>query len=252
MGLAANKHPLEGGERPGRLAGIDGIGEVPRGQRPGHPEERLEFLEGHRGPRTVGGGQRVEQALEATDILPEVLGQVGRRRSLEPDGTGPQLIGQPLGARLAGADRGVHRAAGPDAPGQRRGNRAAAGHQHEDRGLEGILQVVRQPFGVRGSQLAGLAQDHHPPFDQERRGGAGVDHRPHIESVEVRPAELLDHQRGIPAAHQSVGQGMDRLGHQGRVVPLDQVGRKVPARSCRRRFVDNGPRRAHRPALLIG
>ena len=65
------------------LPGVDGVGEVPGGERPRLAQERLEVVEGDRGPGPVGRGQGVEQTGEPAHVVAQVLGQAGGGGAVE-------------------------------------------------------------------------------------------------------------------------------------------------------------------------
>ena len=135
VGLARPQHPVEHGEGVGRPPSVDGVGQVPGGQGSGLAEERLQVGGGDGGPRPVGRGQRVEQALEPADVAAQVLGETGRGRSVEPHRSGRQVLGQPLRSGLGGPPhrRVQHPADRADGLGQRLGDGPAPSGQDEAR-----------------------------------------------------------------------------------------------------------------------
>ena len=148
-------------------------------------------------PRPVGGGQGVEQALSRPMSSPRCSARQGGGRAVEPDRAALQVVGQPLGPGPARPHRGVHHLAGRGrppwpAPGGRCRRRPPGPATVVG---SGSSRYSASRLASAAVELAGLPHHHHPPLDQERRGGAGVDHRPHVEVVDAGPAELLDHQR---------------------------------------------------------
>ena len=226
MRVACHQHPVQHGERLGRLARVHGIGEVPRGEGARLAEEGPEVLSRDGRPTAVGGRQGVEEALEAAHVPAQVVREDGGGPPVEAHRTPLQMLGQPLRPGLPRADGGVHHfTGGGDRLDQSRRHRPTPTHQDEHGRDQRIPQVGHQPLGVGSGQLAGLPHHHHPALDQERRRGAGVDHQADVELVDARPTELLDHQGRVTASHQSGGKGMDGLAHQTRVVAPHQVDR---------------------------
>ena len=231
QGVAAvgGQQAAEDAQGGGRVTGVDGVGQVPRSERSGVAQEGLELGHRHRGPRAIGGGQHVEQPGQPAHVRPEMVGRHLLGGGVESHRTGPEMLGQPLRAVATGAThRGVdHLPGGAGRLGQGGGDGLpSATEQDQGGGGEGVLQVVGQPAGVGGGEVAGVAHHHHPPLDQEGRGGTGVDDRPHIQLVGAGGPELLDHQGGVVVPHQLLDQGVGGLGHQGGVVPLDQGDRR--------------------------
>ncbi len=188
---------------------------------PASPRNGSRSVGRHRGPGAVGGGQGVEQALEPAHVAAQVLGQQGggrRRRAgpVRPTGarsataTGPCPVPTEVSTTSPAAPTALVRAWGTVPPAPTSTSAVVA---------SGSSQVGGQPLGVGGGELPGVAHHHHPPLDQEGRGGAGVDDRPHVELVDPGAAELLDHQRRVPAAHQLLAAGRGRPGPPGRGRP---------------------------------
>ena len=146
---------------------------------------------------------------------------------VEPHRPGPELVGQPLRPGPTGAPPRCRppRPTAPAALDRAAATPAAADHQHQHGGGQRVLQVVGQP---RASAAASWPASRTTTTRRSTRKGGVVQASmtaPTSSSSAPGPAELLDHQRGVAVAHQLLDQGVGGLGHQRRVVPLDQVHR---------------------------
>ena len=196
--------------------------------RAGLPEERLEVVHLDRGPDSVGGGQRVEQAGQPAHVPAQVLAQPGRGRAVEADRRPSRCSASHWRPGRPGAHRGV-RPPRPPAPPTWPGRPGSCRPRPPAPATwwQGVVQVGGQAGAVGRVEPPGVADHHHPALDQERWGGAGVDHQ------RPRRARRLPGRRtprppgdGSRPAHQPLDQGVGGLGHQRGVVPLDQVGRR--------------------------
>jgi hypothetical protein len=77
VALPRCQHPPQRPEGDVGPPAVDGVGQLPRRDGAGLPEERPEVLGTDLGPLPVGGRHRREQVLEATEVLPEVLVEQG-------------------------------------------------------------------------------------------------------------------------------------------------------------------------------
>ena len=82
--------------RSGRVCRHRGIGEIPRCERAGFPEEGLELVLVDGRPGAVGGRKGLKQPPQTTHVAAEVFAQAGRGPGVEADGSGAQVLGQPL------------------------------------------------------------------------------------------------------------------------------------------------------------
>ena len=253
-----HQQPPQRLQRAGDVALVDGVVELPGHHRPGPLPQR-----GH-----IGGGDGrpgAEHALQGADqphhpaaVLAEQVGDGGRCAPVEVQAGEGELIPEPL-PRLSGSG-GRHHVHHP-APGrlhclpQRLGQGGeTALHLGVDPPLPGQHQVGGgQLFGQQVHQdgVLGLAAepgqmtaDHHPPVGQERRS-PGRDgqrgQRPVPLGVpQFGLCELLHHQTAVARPHQFAHQGGDRLGHQHRVVPDDDLKFHSPRQH---RGESTGPRR---------
>ena len=80
MPAAGLRHPGEESDRGGRVAGVEGVGQLPRRDVTGLAEERLHVLRRQRGGRAERSGERGEDAVESPDVLAEAFRDPARRR----------------------------------------------------------------------------------------------------------------------------------------------------------------------------
>ena len=149
---------------------------------------------------------------------------------LQLDGCSAQMVVQP---RLALPRLGRRHV--DDLPGrlhgldERRGHRPASPDEHQHRRGQGVLDDLDQPGDVGGEQPPRFAHDHHPAVHQEGGGQAGVDDGADAELLPQTPADLLDDEGVVAFAHQVGQQGAHLLGHQRRIVTLDEIRRRDPS-----------------------
>ena len=245
------RHAVQDGQGLGRGTPVDGVGQVPRGHRPGLPQEGLELAHPDGRPLAVGRGQGVEHPGQPSQVLTQVLAQALGGGRVQAHGSVTQVLGQPLrpvaGVAHGDVDHLADRVHGLD---QGLRHRAAPAHQHQHARRGRVGQGRRQPGRVGRVQPTGLPDDHHPPVDQEGRGGEGVDHRAHLEVVTGRlAAVLLDHEGGVPLAHQLGDEGPGGLGDQRRILAAHQVdGKHRPVGRGHRSSRRVTPPRSRRPA----
>ena len=225
MGLPRRQHPVEHLEGRRRPTGIDGVGQVPRRQRPGLAEERLEVGGGDRRPPAVGGGQGVEQAGEAPHVRTQVLAQPGLGRAVEPHRAALQVVGQPLRPGPAGSDRGVDHLAGGA---HRLGQRLVTAHRPRPPAPAPWSPADRpgtRPAAWRRPHRSARPRGRPPPAGRPGTAAWCRRRSPHrCRTGRPRAAELLDHHRRVAPVHQPLDQGVGGLGHQRRVRALDQIG----------------------------
>ena len=186
---AGPRHPVQGGQGHGRGALVDGVGEVPRGHRPGLAQERLQLLLVDRGALAVGGGQGLEDRRTAARGR-----RPGARRACWPPGrssrTGPSRTCSPshrLRSR-PGARRWCRppgRRPRPPSPGS--GARCPRRHQHEGR-WPGPGRPGRRRCGRRRPRSSRPASRTTTTRRSTRKGGvvqASID-GPDVELVDRR------------------------------------------------------------------
>ncbi len=160
--------------------------------------------------------------------------QIGSLR-LELDRRGTQVFVQPGLAVPGLARRHVdHAAGGGHGLDQRGGDRPSPTDQDEHARRQRVLHHLDQPRHVGGEQPAGLAHHDHPAVDEEGWGQAGIHDGTDAQLVSGSATDLLDDQRVVAVTHHLVEERADGLGHQGGVVPLDQIDgcRRRPAHSA--------------------
>ena len=185
----------------------------------------------------VRGGERLEDAVEAPDVLAEALGDGVGRGARQLDAARRRLGGDP-GLAVAGPRRrrGVarRRAGGLGGVGQRLGQPAAAADEHELGRGQRIGQVGDERGDVVGAEAPDVAEHDDAPLGEERRRLGGVDDGADLDVVAV---ELVDHQRPVAVADQLVDELGDR-GPQDRLVVAGQQvhGHRSHHRSASRRL----------------
>ena len=234
------------------LAPIDGVGQLVAGHVARLAEIRLELRRGDACALTVGGSQRAEKALHPPQVLAYVRAQQLRGLRLELDRGAAEVLVQPGLSIPRTADGDVDHLAGDrDGLDQRGGHGTGASGQDQHGRGQRVLDHLDQAGHIGGEEPARVAHDHDTPVDQEGRRQAGVDDRTDIDVV-GGATDLLDDQGVVTLAHHLGQEGADLLGHQRRVVALDEVGRgahraaptaattsrtrQVPLTSCTRKM----------------
>ena len=144
---------LQQRQRRRRVAGVDGVGQLPRRHAAGLAEERLDVAPAEAPAVAERGGQRGQEAVEAADVLAEALGDASPRAGVDsrtPAAVG--LLDDPALAVARPARRvGVDVTCPPaclDGVGERLGEPAAAADEHE----------LGRRSGSRGRRRAGRAR----------------------------------------------------------------------------------------------
>ena len=104
-------------------------------------------------------------------------------------------------------------------------NGAPSPDQNEHGRREGIFDHFDEPGHVGREEPARLPHDHDALVDQEGRGQAGIHHRPHVDVVPRTTTDLLDHEGVVALAHHLGQQPAHLLGHERRVIALDEIRR---------------------------
>ena len=200
---------------------------------PAAPRKGSRSRERDRGTFSVRSGEGVEQSGETAHVLTQVFAEPRGSRCLEAHRTLSEVYRQPLRTGPAGADRGVDDLPGfPHRLRERGRHRPAAGHQHQARRLERVGEVGHEPVRVGCGQLTNLADDDDPAIDQEGRRGARVEHRPDVQTIDARAAELLDDEGGVAIADESLGEHVGGLRDERGVVAFHQIDRVDLFRPC--------------------
>ena len=155
-----------------------------------------------------------------------MLTQQLRGLRLQLDRRVAEMVLQPRLAISRAADRDVDDLSGRrDGLDDRGRHRAAAADQDQDRRGQGVLDHVDQAGRIGGEEPAGISHDDHALIDEERRREAGIHHGTDVDVVPRTAADLLHHQRVVAVPHHFGQQRAHLLGHQRRVVALDQIRR---------------------------
>ncbi len=222
---AGGEHPMQDPQRLARLAPSDGIGQLVSRYRTGFPEVGLQIVGRDPRPFSVGRTQRPEQTLDAGQVLSHVGTEEVDGRWVELHRTGAQVLVEPCFAiaRFGGGHLDDHAVSAHGAYKWCR-DRPAAAHQHEHGARKRVTDHLDQTRHVRREEAAGVARDDHPAVDEEGRGQAGVDDCADVE-VFAATSELFDDERVVTIRDQLGDQSVHLLGHEGRIVPSNQIGR---------------------------
>ncbi len=201
------------------VPGVDGVGEIPRGDRSGFPQVRLDVIGTEPRALPVRGGEDLEQRTEPGEVLAQMVLDRLLGRAVEPHRTGPHPLPDPVGALPAGHPGRQHVPVRLDRGHQLGGDLTLTGRQDEDGAREGVVQIGQERRHFFGGEPADVAHHHDPPLGQKGRGGAAVRHRG---QVHVVAAVVLDGQVAVVAPQQPVDGRLDGVGDQGGVVPVDK------------------------------
>ena len=203
------------------VAGVDGVGELPRRHAAGLADEGLHVVDAECPAAAERRRQRGQQTVEATDVLAEPLGDRlgGRRRQSHAHLA--RLLDDPCLA-IAGTRRRVRRVHGAagllDRVRQRLGQPAATAGEHEIGALQRIGEVGDERPELLGGEPADVASHDDAAIGEERRGLGGVDDAADLDVVTV---ELVDDERAVGVADEAVHEVADG-GAQDRLVVADQ------------------------------
>ena len=180
-----------------RLAGVDGVGELPRRHAAGLAEERLDVAGAElRAPSPYVAASVGSDAVEAADVLAEVLGD--RRRRAPASSLHAARRGLARRPRPGGRSAGRRRRCRRDVPagrlhrvGQRLRQPPAAADEHQLGRRQRVGEVADERRQLVGGEAPDVAGDHDPPLGEERRRLGGVDDGAQLDVLAV---ELVDHQ----------------------------------------------------------
>ncbi len=221
MPFAAVDHASHQRQGLARLPGVDRVGEVPRRDAAGLPEERFDVGRPDLDALAVRGPDDREDAVEASDVVAELVGDPGGGGAVEADavlfrlGAHPRLaILGPIRRRRAHdvAARRLH------AIGELLRQSPATGDEHELGRVERVVEVAEQRDEFVRVEAPDVAGHDHAPIGQERQCLRCVDGRAELVLVTV---ELVDHQAAFAVADE-VHDEIVRLGAQDRLVVTGQ------------------------------
>ena len=196
-------------QRAGDVAPLDGVGQVPHGDRAGLAEVGLDRVDVELGVSAVGTGEGLHEAGQQARVLPDVgaHGVVGGRGQADPGGV--ELGGEDIGAALRGGRGDL--AGRPGSLLELRGGFSPAGDEDELGRLERVVEERDEGCQVAGPQVADVADDDDASCGHERRAGRGVDHRVddvaaavagRVAFTAARDGVLLDGEGAVLAAEQ--------------------------------------------------
>ena len=90
---------------------------------------------------------------------------------------------------------------------------------------DAVMALVNEAGHVGGEQPSRLPHDHDALVDQKGWGQAGVDDRAHVDVIARTAADLFDHEGVVALPHHLGQQPAHLLGHERRVVALDEIRR---------------------------